>query len=643
MKTKSTLFKLITFLLVVVSCFSVCGCTQAPSSSGYKPKEELTFEKTGSYLFKDGQSEYQILIPEVTDWYSDFASKELQFGIKEATGYTMPITSIYNEGNKYLSVAETALYLENKEQIDGQGHKFNEARITTIGNNVFFTGDTTEYACYAAYDFMEFTFGFKWYHFEQFVVDKSNEIPVYKINNSNIPSAEFRWFFQYDFITAQNPNAQQNATRLRTWALNESHYGIFGHNATWVLKKENYTTEQREAWFSIPHTHSQDPDHNKGQLCMTNEDLLAEYIKQVKIIIEKENFSKSMFCQFMNDEFHSCMCSNCVALSEEMYGRADDPNNRAALEIRFTNKVSQAINEWLEEVRPGKRINFITEAYAYNRKAPVKLDENGNYVPVHPDAVPIETVYISLVPGGTHEIAMSNPKNSGYENMNQWMSLTKNNVYYSYGVPYYNNVYPMPDLNYLGQDLKLAADQCSGYMEEAHSASRYGQMQPLRQYVTSQMLWDSSKNFDELAFEFIDVFYAPVAQEFKDYYVQLKQFFAWQVDVADMVLKITDTQIYCQDKYWPKGTIDAFDEMLDNMLNHEKLLAVKELNEEQYKEYWDRINVEKLWVYNCYVRNHDDKFTKEVHNARIDYMIKYMDEYFVYRPYTSQIDSYRKK
>ncbi|MBO7345434.1 MAG: hypothetical protein J6U92_05805 [Clostridia bacterium] len=93
--------------------------------------------------------------------------------------------------------------------------------------------------------------------------------------------------------------------------------------------------------------------------------------------------------------------------------------------------------------------------------------------------------------------------------------------------------------------------------------------------------------------------------------------------------------------YWPIGMINTFSEMIEAMLL--KLEEVKKTDMEAYQTYFDRVNIEKLWVEYCHLFNHRQYLDKQANNEKVDFLLKYMTEYSVCTSLIDGIEGYRIK
>ncbi len=610
---KTNLFKKgIALALSAIACVSAVGCVGGDTSSSSSSSEDS--KPTGKYVVSEtGGSEYQILMPEQRDDNLNCAVSELQLGIEAATGYKMSATTNYVEGKKYLSVGKTALYEANKADVEGDGLDKLELRVLTVDDNVVMVGADNEYTVYAVYEWMERTFGFKWYTFQDYYVAKTDSIELLELDVSETAKMQMRCLYQWDFWV-ENPVVRNRRMRTHEWA--EYHFSE-GHNMVeTILPKATYAAEHPE-WYSKPYG-----DASAGQICVTNEACIAEFIERCKEIIE-ENWGDGSNKYFMlgaGDNFDYCKCDGCNAAAVENL-------NQAGNYIVFANKVSRAINEWVKTKDPNKTIYFPMYAYQFTEKAPVK-EVNGEYVAVNENVVPDDTIMLMYAPvRASHTYAYSDPRNASvYTDMKQWEALTDQMVIYSYHFTraYF---YPFSDLNTNGASIQMALDtNYVGWIAESGTYYRFPSMQPLKNYIMSQMWWGTDKSVTELAYEFIDFYYGPVAKEFKSYYADMSQWIMYQAEEMKINIAVLGYE-YASEENWPIGVVDYFDKKLDGII--QLLEPLQQTDPALYKKYFDHVNVEKLWTNWAYCELYRKYFSDSEYAARVDFVEKYVMEYKV--------------
>jgi hypothetical protein len=436
----------------------------------------------------------------------------------------------------------------------------------------------------------------------------------------------YQWDYWVEDVVLRN-------RRMKTNSWGEGYFSE-GHNMInkgGVLYKEDYKDEHPE-WFSKPYGGYD--YHDIGQLCVTNEEATEEFIRRVKeMIMEKwGDGSNSYFMIGMEDAWDVCKCATCT---EQKEINATDSGNF----IVFTNKVSKAVNEWVKTLDPNefpnctrKEIYFPIYAYFYNEAAPVK-EVNGEWVPANENVIPEKHVIIMYAPlNNDWSYSFDNPKNVKTNTIvSQWLKVTKNMMVYSYCVPYgaTGQIFlPFNDLATMGGSYNMAKENnYLGYSEEGSTYYRYPCMQRLKNFVSAQMWWGEREgSVDDFAYEFIDFYYRPVAEEFKAYYAALKQWNIYQVEVMGCQFRAMSSS-YGDEANWPIYAIDYFHGLIEDMLK--KIEPLKETNPDLYQTYFDRINVEKLWTSYAYCRLYKKYFNQADYLKHVDFVAKYCVEYKV--------------
>lgn len=614
--------KTLAIALSLLTCFSVVACNkdEAPSPSSPSSGNNSESEGTGKYIVSEGISDYTILMPVMRDENLNFAIEELQYGIEATCGYKMAATENYVAGKKYLSVGETELYEINKAAVDGDGLEKTELRVLTVGDDVIMIGEDNEYSVYAVYHFMEKTFGFKWYTFEDAYVEKSSSIELLDLDETDKPDIARRTLYEWDYWVDE---VIKRNRRMRTQDFAENFY-IDGHSTMQIIPKLKYVDTYPE-WFSVPNHDTS--FGGAGQLCLSNEAMYQEFIKNSKELILKD-WDNDYFQIGMEDNWDYCKCDTCKARAASYNPAGVDDGNRAALWIIFANKVARELNAWVQTIEPGKVIYFPIYAYFYNVNPPVK-EENGKYVPMSEDVIVDENVMIMYAPiSNEFTYSFDDARSEVNTVLKKWGAVTNNMIIYSYAVPYgVRGWLPMNDLLTMGGSYTFAAENnYHGYIEEGQTYYRYPCMQKLKNYISSQLWWDSSRSLDEIAYEFIDFYYRPVAEEFKAYYSSLKQWQAYQINEMGFKVLPMDHK-YSDEKYWPIDAMNHFSRMIDGIL--EKLLPLKDTNIELYETYFDRVNIEHLWVNYVYCSKYKKHYNDADYQELVDFMEKYTEKYKV--------------
>lgn len=622
MKAKKIILQVLSFALAGIACFST-ACTSASGNNSSTASSDGIGESIG-YIVKNGASEYTILIPEELDENLKVAVADLQYGIEATCGYKMQTTTVYDKNKKYLSVGKTALYEENEESLVGDGLGADELRVLTVDDDVIMVGGANRGTCYAVYDFMEATFDFKWYTYDDAYIKERENIELLELDINDEPELLIRDMFQGPYWQTDlgtHKRFERNR-RMRFSYASEDLYFLSGHNmVSLILNKLDYVDEHPE-WFSRP---DKAMDINgAGQLCLTNEEMTEEFIRRVKeIILEKWNGERSIFFIGMSDNENYCECEKCNALLAETGAQSGNF-------IVFANKVARAINdEWIETVYPGHKITFGMFAYLHNLYPPVrKVGEK--YVPTCDKVIMDENMYVSYAPLlNDFTYSWNDPRNTVVSDMlDQWGAVSGGRILargYNINCVGYGWL-PFNDLLTMGGNYQMVADRgYIGYIEEGGTEYEYPCMQKLKNYISSQLWWDAdSGSVDELAYEFIDFYYAPVAEEFKAYYRALKQFQIYQVEKLNLRVVVMNSS-YGNAEYWPYDFLMEFDEMVEGMLK--KIESLKSVDMNLYQKYFERINVEKVWLNFALCNYYKQYFSDSEFKLRATHTSIYAREY----------------
>ena len=331
----------------------------------------------------------------------------------------------------------------------------------------------------------------------------------------------------------------------------------------------------------------------------------------------------------INDNKRYCTCANCVALAKKNNANGEDNGERTGNFIIFANKVVRAIKSWVKTIDPDKELVFPIFAYFHTVNAPVK-EVNGKYVPVNEDVIPDESIAVMYAPlENDFTYSFDDKRNLAINStLTKWQAVTNNIIVYSYGVPYgAKSMLPMNNLLTMGGSYSMAVkNNYTGYLEESNTTSLYAGQEKLKTYISSSIWWDASRSVDDYAYEFIDFYYAPVATEFKQYYADLKQFQTYQIDTLGLRVGIQSPK-YNEAQYWPYGSVMHFSNALDDML--EKIKSLKITDPVAYQTYFDRINIEKLWVNYALCQFYSSKYNAKDYLELVDFMNEYMLEYNV--------------
>ncbi len=552
--------------IFLASAFALSGCTQAQGASSdivikerKEQKHTYSIEETEKYLVKDGKSEYVVVFPsENAEALTSTAVSELLYFFNEATGTTLKSVSdaglSFDSSKKYISIGETSL-------LEGAGITYTQMEkdalctsgfiIKTVGDSVFIIGDNYGIVN-GVYGLLEAYFDFKVYAGDEIYLKTGiTEQKFLKIEATDIPDIEH----------IINPYAGRGNTNYRlklktvgdVYAGNRGYvwhnildgiipfeiYGIDisqdkdvnGNDISVQMKdevKKHLMYEQKPEWFNHPEWYvmeeysTQDPLGNNSlieplQVNLTiseegwtdeqnaeSQKLLYEVLLyEMKLVLASTNTREMAFTAEDNQHWSKDAVSTA---NLEKYG------TNAAEYIQCANYIAGE----LKKEYPDFRMTLF--AYSGLKKAPTKLNGDGEYVPVDETVVLADNVDIMLCfqkQNRTTEFMDESENATAIELEKSWQPLIKKRTAWVYGLSYYQNFFmPTPTImgladnyrHFFENDYKLVFDEAQvGYFVSPDWAA-------LKTYIVSSLGWNVYQDLNTLINGFFNQYYKVAAE-----------------------------------------------------------------------------------------------------------------------------------
>ena len=465
---------------------------------------------TDGYVVKNGQSEYKLLVPENRGIDMNFAIDEFNYFFKEATGLSLPVVSdgVYDENGKYISLGDTALLKANNLQGE-ERLKSNGFKIKTVGDNLFFYGNSELAALYAMYEYFTKTFNYD-YLIDTYIIDRNvTEVPLMNYNVTEIPDIELR-ASTYNVISVDK-TACYRARMTQFYSLFVTVNGLAFHNSLTTLPPEIYKNDHPK-WYASSGTqlsYCAQGDEEEYRLMV---ETVADIYKRELMAQPDRNYITLTIqddLEFDNSE-----------AQKEITGKY---GAESASIILFLNDVNKIIREWFEseEGKPYARpLKILFFAYFRAENAPVSWNEEkqcyeGNAGIKCDDGVAVYWAPINI--DYMHSIYDSENK-SFYDLGNKWASITDEIVLWTYSLFYpdylvpYNNFNAMQDLFTFAKSLGVKV--LFNESEDAGDAipSSYGM---LKAYLEQRLMWNTKYNVRELTDKFFRNYYGEFAEDMR--------------------------------------------------------------------------------------------------------------------------------
>jgi len=463
---------LISMLILIV------GCSQAVKDDS-------------ALIAENGEAKAVIVIAEGAGEPEQHAAAELAEFLEQITGAEIEVVSPPAADSPRLLVgAEAAKLAEPDFSTEGLGT--DGVVIRSVGNDLILAGGHPRGTLYAVYTFLEDELGCRWWSSSESTIPNKPTLKVGNLDFRYVPVLEYRepyWFDAFDSDWAVRNKSNGNRPKLDEKRGGHHTYQGFVHTFYPLIPPKTYFKEHPE-WFSeIKGKRT----YERAQLCLTNEEMRKELVKNLKSNLRK-NPAATIASVSQNDWHGNCQCTKCAAVEKE-------EGSPAGLMLRFVNSVADDIKDEFPNVA------ISTLAYQYTRKPP-------KYVK------PRDNVIVRLC---SIECSFSKPladeRNKEFrDDIVGWSKISNRLYIWDYTTNFRHHIMPHPNLRVLGPNVKFFAEHnVKGIFEQGAYTTNGAEMAELRAWVLAKLLWDPTRDGQELIDEFIDGYYGPAAGHIRDY------------------------------------------------------------------------------------------------------------------------------
>jgi len=449
-------------------------------------------QQTQFVIADEGKPKVAIVIAPSATIAEQTAAKELSIYLKKITGGDFLTYQIGSSpaGMPRILVGQSEETRKLLGNIDWKAFKFDGIAIKFVGNDLVLAGDRPRGSLYAVYTFLEDYLGCRWWTAKASRVPYNVNLSVKRIDKTHIPPFMYRETY-YQQVIHKN---LEFASKLKLNGTHQSvpeeyggHYNLIGfvHTSDRFLPASVYFDKHPE-WYSLING-KRVGGQADGQLCLTNEEMKAEFVKQTLKEIEKDP-SAGMIAIDQNDNFGYCQCDKCTAVAKEEGGQS-------GVLIRFVNSVADEVAK--------KYPDFLVEtlAYQYTRHAP-KLVR------------PRDNVIVRLCSIECDFASPLNSKNNAsfYKDLQDWKKMAKHLYIWDYVVDFANLTIGHPNWNTLAPNIRIfAANNVVGMFEQGDGFNSDAAFGNMKIWVMSHLMWDKSLDAHKLMKEFATGYYGPAA------------------------------------------------------------------------------------------------------------------------------------
>jgi hypothetical protein len=476
------------------------------------------FATTGGPLTisRDGTSEYVIVLPAEPTPVERTAARELQEHLTKVTGATLPITSDKEvaAGVPRFVIGNGPLTRSLLPDCDPDALPPDAIRIKTTGRDIVLAGHPRRGALYAVYSFLEDTVGVRWWTATETYCPELPTLTIPQLDIAYAPkvtdrAARYRELSHGCFRPRDDISEEERrrmgvfSARLRLnghdhWAI-PPEYGGPDELVGWVhtffqieglLPPAKYFDDHPE-WYSLIDGSRQ---HRRGQLCLTNQQMLAEMIRVVSERL-REHPGATMISVSQNDWHGNCQCDQCRAIDE----REGTP---AGSLVHFVNAVAAGI----EPEFPGIKVE--TLAYQYTRKPPKFVRPRHNVV-----------VRLCSI-----ECSFSEPLEAGEQNarfredIEGWSRIAPQLIIWDYVKNSADYLAPHPNYHVLAPNIRyFVKNNAIGIFAQGDAFCRVGDFVRFRAWFLAHLLWNPGADDRQLAAEFLGGYYGKAGPYLVEY------------------------------------------------------------------------------------------------------------------------------
>ncbi|HQO33959.1 MAG TPA: DUF4838 domain-containing protein, partial [bacterium] len=445
-------------------------------------------------LFEDGKSDYAIVLGENASESERWAAMELRYWIKEVGDVDLPILSDSSEPQKCEIVVGFNDHARRILGSDVSQPKDLDESFTyrNVGPHIVIWGGRQRGTMYGVVTFLEREMGCRWYAPGASTAPKKRTYSFIELSHSESPAIPVRFD---DYFEARDPlwaarNRCNGAGAFRNQPGGVEVY--YECHTFYKLMPPSEFFDKHPEYYSLINGKR---EHERGQLCLTNPDVLRIFTDRVREELRKHPYAR-IYSVSQNDWQGPCECENCRAIVER-------EGSQSGPMVWFANRVAENI----EGEFPDRMIG--TFAYDYTRKPPKEIRPRHNVV-------------IRLC---SIECCFSHPFNncplntSFMEDLRRWSEIAPHLYIWDYVVNFHYNIMPFPNFAVLQPNIRTLRDhKAIGIMTQAANTSRGAEFEELRMYLIAKLLWNPDIDLEPVIDDFMAGFYGRSGPYIRQYF-----------------------------------------------------------------------------------------------------------------------------
>ena len=456
-------------------------------------------KKENINIAKDGNPLVNIIIADCATEIDNISAKELKLHLDKITGGNFEIKkeSEVSDDASAIHIGNTTKAKTELKNFDSKSAAYDSLIIKTVGKNLYLNGHYKRGSYYAVCEFLEREFGVKWWTGTESYIPTLPTISLKHIDYSYAPKFISRTSSYFNaFPTVFNARQKNSMFSPRLYdSIHSDIYSVGCHSYYRLLPPEKYFKDHPE-WYSYK-AKTKKRFHEHGQLCLSNDEMAKEFLKNAIELINKKPHAKYVHVS-QNDWGGDCECPKCLEIKNKFGGM------QSGINVWFANKIAKELEKQFPEIA------VVTFAYQQTRKAPQGIK-------------PAKNVYIQLC---SIECDFAHPLETDTEfgftkDLKEWCAITDNLFIWNYVALFWNYAIPHPNMNSLAKDLKFfLRNGGKGIFEQGDSQCNIGNFCDMRAYLIHKLMWNPDLNQKEIEQEFLKGYYGkeitPLLAEYLD-------------------------------------------------------------------------------------------------------------------------------
>ncbi len=436
-------------------------------------------------LAKDGATDWRIVLPDAPTIVERTAARELAEHLRQVTGADFPTIAEHEAPAGGTSL----IFVGNTAKEPRKDYAFDEILISLDGGNLILAGHPRRGCLYAVYSFLRDVVGVRWWTPEDTLIPHRPTLTIPdELHVSYAPQLISREMYH------RNAQPTVFSARMKGNGFLTPEYGgavriiHFVHSFYKYLPPEKYFDAHPDWYSEIDGKRK----HERAQLCLTNDEMIAQLIQNVLETLRK-NPDARMIDVSQNDWYGYCTCPKCKAID-------DAEGSHSGTLIRMLNRVAEAV----EREFPDVLVESL--AYQYTRKPPKTVKPRDN---VLIRLCTIECSYIQPLDGEQNR--------SFAADIEGWSRLAKHLFIWDYTTNYNDYLGPHPNLRVLGPNVRYFVKHGAiGLFAEGEGDD----FCELKNWLLMRLMWEPQLDDRALIDEFCRGYYgeavAPLIKEYWD-------------------------------------------------------------------------------------------------------------------------------